>query len=437
MQSHRFVSAAALAAILALSAAPALAEGLPAIKVSAANAVAACATPGRLQAYLEARNPALDARFKSIAIDYMREGEALGIRWDTAFFHMILETGQLSYKNGNRAGDVKPTQNNFAGLGATGGVPGESFPDVATGVRAHLQHVLLYAGEKLDNPVAERTRKVQEWGVLTDWHKGFKQPITFADLASKWAPKSKAYVESFEQVAEKFTSEQCKKADPHPEYVAAARGAAGTQIAAVVPVTAEISEKVSGVALARQAPVVGDGAKSGLGVTLGVPLGATAGVKILNAPAVVEAPAAVEPPAAPQAPAAKSAAAQAKPAVTKTAAVGAMPKAVAPQPEISAIPPTAPQSALQAVPAAPTAAPAVPASQCRVWTASYGGQRAVIVRSVIDSVANFTVLDVNEGQEAREAEAFIAAYAKGGSLAGEFANQNKALEKAFELCPEG
>ncbi len=243
MQSHRFVSAAVLAAVLVAGAAPAGAEGLPAIKISTANAVAACATPGRLQAYLEARNPALDARFKSIAIDYMREGEALGVRWDTAFFHMILETGQLSFKNGNRAGDVKPAQNNFAGLGATGGVPGESFPDVTTGVRAHLQHVLLYAGAKLDNPVAERTRKVQEWGVLTDWQKGFKQPITFADLAAKWAPKSKAYVESFEQVAEKFTADHCKKPDPHPEYVAAARGAAGAQLAAAVPAAPEAAEK--------------------------------------------------------------------------------------------------------------------------------------------------------------------------------------------------
>ena len=61
----------------------------------------------------------------------------------------------------------------------------------------------------------------------------------------------------------------------------------------------------------------------------------------------------------------------------------------------------------------------------------------MIVKSTIDQVANFTVLDVNEGQEAREAEAFIAAYAKGGAVAGEFATQDKALEKAFELCPEG
>jgi hypothetical protein len=47
------------------------------------------------------------------------------------------------------------------------------------------------------------------------------------------------------------------------------------------------------------------------------------------------------------------------------------------------------------------------------------------------------VLDVNDGAEAREAEAFISAYAKNGAITGEFVSQSQALEKAFELCPEG
>ncbi len=55
-----------------------------------------------------------------------------------------------------------------------------------------------------------------------------------------------------------------------------------------------------------------------------------------------------------------------------------------------------------------------------MWTASYGGQKAMIIRSVIDQVVNFTVLDVNEGSETREAEAFISAYAKNGKIAGEY-----------------
>jgi hypothetical protein len=70
-------------------------------------------------------------------------------------------------------------------------------------------------------------------------------------------------------------------------------------------------------------------------------------------------------------------------------------------------------------------------------TASYGGQKALIIRSMVDKVVNYTVLDVNEGAEKREADAFIAAYAKEGAIAGEYPSQAQALDKAFELCPEG
>ena len=150
---------------------------MPDIKVSAKNAVPECVTPGRLIEYLKSRNAELSPHFESVPVEYMRLGEQLGVRWDYAFYQMILETGALSYRRGNRSGDVKPTQNNFAGLGATGGgAAGESFKDVPTGVRAHLEHLLHYSGAKLDNPTAERTRKVQEWGVLTSWHAQFKPP---------------------------------------------------------------------------------------------------------------------------------------------------------------------------------------------------------------------------------------------------------------------
>jgi hypothetical protein len=81
--------------------------------------------------------------------------------------------------------------------------------------------------------------------------------------------------------------------------------------------------------------------------------------------------------------------------------------------------------------------PPAPGQKCRVWTASYGGQKAMIIRSVTGEVVNYTVLDVNEGSETREADAFISAYAKDGKIAGEFGSQAQALDKAFKLCPEG
>jgi hypothetical protein len=76
-------------------------------------------------------------------------------------------------------------------------------------------------------------------------------------------------------------------------------------------------------------------------------------------------------------------------------------------------------------------------SKCKVWTASYGGQRAVLIKATAETTVNYTVLDVNEAAEKREVDAYIAAYAKGGENIGAFPSQTKALDKAFELCPEG
>lgn len=61
----------------------------------------------------------------------------------------------------------------------------------------------------------------------------------------------------------------------------------------------------------------------------------------------------------------------------------------------------------------------------------------MIIKASTDDTVNYTVLDVNEQTAKREAEAYIAAYAKGGQTVGEFPNQTQALDKAFELCPEG
>ena len=72
-----------------------------------------------------------------------------------------------------------------------------------------------------------------------------------------------------------------------------------------------------------------------------------------------------------------------------------------------------------------------------MWTASYGGQKAMIIRSVVDKVVNYTVLDVNEGAEKREADAFIAAYAKDGKIAGEFGNQIAGARQGLRALPRG
>jgi hypothetical protein len=423
----RIRTSSLLAAILLAPISSALAD-VPAIKTSPSNQVPACVTPGRMMAYLTSRNERLDPRFEKIAVEYMRHGEQLGLRWDYAFYQMLLETGYLSFKgNGGRRGDVSPSQNNFAGLGATGhGASGERFPDVATGVLAHLQHVLVYAGETVEDPVAERTRKVQEWGILKSMQRRARGPVTFRHLATKWAPGAN-YVAALESLAGRFHEGFCRLPDPHPELITEARGETPNRSVAK---TAPASGRGSGAALAKRAiadgKAEGDERRQGLGgggLAAGIaalagadaPAAATPSYSILNASSGEGSGGAqtTAPEASPHF--GKSVSRDDKPApLAMASAAGAL----------GTSPPREPQ-------AAPKGA------KCRVWTASYGGPKALIIRVRTDSGTDFTVLDVNEGAERREADAYISAYAKGGVIEAEFASQPQALEKAFELCPEG
>jgi len=99
---------------------------------------------GDLALFLMQNNPQANVVFvRALAHFYIEEAAAEGVNHDIAFAQMCLETGFLRY-----GGDVKPEQYNFCGLGATGGVPGLSFPDPRTGVRAQIQHLKAYASEE-------------------------------------------------------------------------------------------------------------------------------------------------------------------------------------------------------------------------------------------------------------------------------------------------
>ena len=72
---------------------------------------------------------------------YYDEATAEGVRPEVAFAQTMKETGFLQY-----GGDASIEQFNFAGLGTTGNsVPGNSYPDVQTGIRAQIQHLKAYA----------------------------------------------------------------------------------------------------------------------------------------------------------------------------------------------------------------------------------------------------------------------------------------------------
>ena len=69
------------------------------------------------------------------------EAKAEGVRAEVLFAQAMWETGWLQF-----GGDVKASQCNFGGLGATGGgAQGATFANVRTGLRAQVQHLKAYA----------------------------------------------------------------------------------------------------------------------------------------------------------------------------------------------------------------------------------------------------------------------------------------------------
>jgi hypothetical protein len=85
---------------------------------------------------------------------FILEGKNEGVRGDIAFAQSCLETGNFKF-----GGDVKPEQNNFAGLGAIGGGDaGNSFKTPQEGIRAQIQHLKAYASTEPLNLACADTR---------------------------------------------------------------------------------------------------------------------------------------------------------------------------------------------------------------------------------------------------------------------------------------
>ena len=209
------------------------AAALPRILASADNPVPLCVRPAALMDFVAERNAqhnparAIDPRFSHLAALYQRIGQCVArppekcvaVRWDYAFFQMLIETNYLTFRRPNGVpAAVVPDDNNFAGVGATiSGRPGERFKDVATGVLAHLQHVLMYSTTRVPNPVAQRTRQVQN--DVQDAMRRLHRPVTFADLAREWTGTDRnTYGAEMEKLAEKYAATYCR-AQAHNERV--------------------------------------------------------------------------------------------------------------------------------------------------------------------------------------------------------------------------
>jgi hypothetical protein len=96
-----------------------------------------------LVAYFRSKTGGNDGKFTvslgTLARYYIIYGDRFGIRADMAWAQMIHETGWGQY-----GGDVKAWQNNMAGIGATGGVPGNSWSTAELGVIAQYAHLAWY-----------------------------------------------------------------------------------------------------------------------------------------------------------------------------------------------------------------------------------------------------------------------------------------------------
>jgi hypothetical protein len=119
----------------------------PTVRYGALGGPLRIASHGRAQvpelvAFFTETNPRVDReRLNEIARTYLDEAGAEGINSDIAFCQMAHETDYLRF-----GGDARAWQNNFCGLGVTGGGRrGLSFSSVRIGVRAHIQHLKAYA----------------------------------------------------------------------------------------------------------------------------------------------------------------------------------------------------------------------------------------------------------------------------------------------------
>jgi hypothetical protein len=146
----------------------------------------------RLADYLLADSPTPDFTIPVLPLAelYVRYAEEVGLRADVLWGQMLHETGFGRY-----GGDVLAAQNNFAGIGATGGgEPGYSFPTAEEGVKAHIAHMVAYVFTEdqaswTNASVDPRYDSVKERGVA----------LVLSDLDGRWAVPGIGYGAAIER----------------------------------------------------------------------------------------------------------------------------------------------------------------------------------------------------------------------------------------------
>ncbi len=456
------------------------AHAAPPIRTSETNQVPACVTPERLMAFLGERNPNVDPRYREIARWYKYYGEGWRVRWDYAFFQMAIETNYLKFRREDgKRGDVWETQNNFAGIGATGGgVRGEFFPDIKTGVHAQIQHLVAYSGERLAVPVAKRTRENQD--DIAAQSRRLGRPVTFGDLARRWAA-DRAYGKSIDFVAGLYQKRYCDSGAPsaedagvppaplpmRSEWRAPFRPPSGLG----GPKPEDLPDAGLNNPAASQAPATGErptvgvpgkaAAKGGKPASKAKPKPSVA-AKSLNAkaarakhetgkksvavraePKLADASWASTTIVERQLPADSERASETpvtEPAVQQTAAASSGFFSLPWLPTFKIAPSREEPSRLGGplpaeLGAAARAAQSAPAGPCKVLTASYGGTKTLLIRSHSGEETQYTALTIVDGFEKSMFDAYARTEAVGAEVIGEYATQDAALSDAKFNCP--
>jgi hypothetical protein len=151
-------------------------------------------TKDQMVSFIRRHNPLpkISVALEDLVELYWEEASHEGIRPDLALAQAILETGYFRF-----GGDVLPSQNNFAGIGTTGGGPrGASFESARLGVRAHIQHLLAYTTTReplkpIIDPRYEIVRSLPQY---------FAKCQSWESLGGKWAIPGVGYGEKIVKI---------------------------------------------------------------------------------------------------------------------------------------------------------------------------------------------------------------------------------------------
>lgn len=148
-------------------------------------------TAAEIEKFVKSINPSAP----SLADFYVQIGQVYGIRGDVAYAQALHETGYFRFQ-----GDVRASQNNFAGIGATGKGESAVFKTPKEGVLAHIQHLYAYGS----------TQPLPSQYPLVDPRFQFVQrgsAVTWVQLNGKWAVPGTTYSTMIFEIYKKMLNE--------------------------------------------------------------------------------------------------------------------------------------------------------------------------------------------------------------------------------------